>query len=350
MPTADPPAGVHISYTRQFRRCGKSDCPTCRAGKRGHGPYWYAYWRESGRVRTRYIGRQTPDLMAPAPGELHETAPLAFDAHSALRTRTLGAFQVWRGTERISAELWTRRDATTLFKALLSVPGHRLHREQASEMLWPNADPASHAVSLRGAVYRLRKALDGSGDSHILVRNGWLTLAPLPGGEPPPDWLDADWFELSARRALDGQEIVACRKALLCYGGDYLPDDLYEEWAVRRREELRQLRLAVLMHLADLSTAHGDMSGARRALQAVLDADACHEMAVRALMRLYALGGQRAEAIRLYRRFAAALESELARLLTPLRQYAAEQLAASGEAEVIRRRHWTWYKDRHDTP
>lgn len=52
---ADDSAGT-VGYRRQMVRCGKPGCTTCP-----HGPYWYAYWREGARVRTRYIGRQLPD-------------------------------------------------------------------------------------------------------------------------------------------------------------------------------------------------------------------------------------------------------------------------------------------------
>ena len=33
-------------------RCGKESCTRCP-----HGPYWYAYWTEEGRRRSRYIGK-----------------------------------------------------------------------------------------------------------------------------------------------------------------------------------------------------------------------------------------------------------------------------------------------------
>jgi hypothetical protein len=33
-------------------KCGKQSCTTCP-----HGPYWYAYWWEKGRRRSRYVGR-----------------------------------------------------------------------------------------------------------------------------------------------------------------------------------------------------------------------------------------------------------------------------------------------------
>ena len=49
-----------ISYRRQSVRCGKPGCTRCP-----HGPYWYAYWREDGRVRTRYIGKELPDDAGP---------------------------------------------------------------------------------------------------------------------------------------------------------------------------------------------------------------------------------------------------------------------------------------------
>ena len=42
------PHDQHITYQFQFRKCGKASCSTCREGQ-GHGPYWYAYWREDGR-------------------------------------------------------------------------------------------------------------------------------------------------------------------------------------------------------------------------------------------------------------------------------------------------------------
>lgn len=49
-----------VSYLHQYRRCGK-DCKKCRDGKR-HGPYWYAQWKEAGKVKNRYIGKEFKEL------------------------------------------------------------------------------------------------------------------------------------------------------------------------------------------------------------------------------------------------------------------------------------------------
>ena len=44
-----------ITFRFETVRCGKENCSRCP-----HGPYWYAYWKENGRTRSRYIGRTLP--------------------------------------------------------------------------------------------------------------------------------------------------------------------------------------------------------------------------------------------------------------------------------------------------
>lgn len=46
---------VKVTYRQQGVKCGKIGCTRCP-----HGPYWYAYWREGGRLRSRYIGKTVP--------------------------------------------------------------------------------------------------------------------------------------------------------------------------------------------------------------------------------------------------------------------------------------------------
>ena len=45
-----------VTYRLEHVRCGKQGCTRCP-----HGPYWYAYWREEGRLRSRYIGKHLPE-------------------------------------------------------------------------------------------------------------------------------------------------------------------------------------------------------------------------------------------------------------------------------------------------
>lgn len=52
---AERPRLRKVTYRQEHVRCGKERCRSCP-----HGPYWYAYWKEEGRTRSRYIGRHLP--------------------------------------------------------------------------------------------------------------------------------------------------------------------------------------------------------------------------------------------------------------------------------------------------
>src|SRR5207244_5351335 len=97
-----------------------------------------------------------------------------------------------------------------------------------------------------------------------------------------------------------GRDIDACRTALAHYGGTYLPDDLYEDWATHRREELAALRIAVLLQQAHLCGEHGDLAEARDALSSVLAIDPAHEEAACRQMTLLSAMGERTEALRVF--------------------------------------------------
>ncbi len=159
----------------------------------------------------------------------------------------------------------------------------------------------------------LRGILDAPDDaaSHVEVADGLLWLLPCPGHEPAPNWLDADFFEREAGRARASRDAATCRAALAVYTGAYLPEDHAEEWAVRRREELQELYLALLLHLAALCRVSGEREEAEQALATILRIDPCHEEAARALIRMYLAERRPLPALRAYRRLETALREEL---------------------------------------
>jgi hypothetical protein len=52
-----------VTYRQELVRCGREGCTRCP-----HGPYWYAYWREGGRLRSGYIGKELPGAGRRRPG------------------------------------------------------------------------------------------------------------------------------------------------------------------------------------------------------------------------------------------------------------------------------------------
>lgn len=43
------------TFRAEYVRCGKPNCGSCP-----HGPYWYEYFREDGKLRKRYHGKVDP--------------------------------------------------------------------------------------------------------------------------------------------------------------------------------------------------------------------------------------------------------------------------------------------------
>jgi len=290
---------VTVTYSRQYRRCGKPDCTVCATGVARHGPYWYACWREGSRKRSLYLGKQPPAAAQQA-------------ACDALRVQTLGGLTIWRDDAALPVERWPSK-VLALCTCLLSAPGCRLERDLALEWLWPDVPAAVGAQRLRATVSSLRKLLDrpGAAQSHVVREGTALVLQPAPAREAPGDWLDAAAFTRAAGAALATHNAASCRSALACYRGEYLPEDRYADWTIRLREGMRRLHRQVLLHLAAICKEEGRPEEAMHCFRDVLSADPCDEDAAQPLLRLLALSEQRAEATRVYKALAAALQVEL---------------------------------------
>lgn len=69
-----------VKLHRRWVKCGKSGCTRCP-----HGPYWYAYWWEEGKRRSRYLGKldEIPELAS-------EEAPPLPPRRTPRRLRSIG--------------------------------------------------------------------------------------------------------------------------------------------------------------------------------------------------------------------------------------------------------------------
>src|SRR4051812_33080381 len=206
-----------------------------------------------------------------------------------VRVLLLGGFAVRVHGRSVPEAAWTLRKARDLLKVLALAPGHRLHREQVMERLWP--ERALVANNLHQVLHVARKALSDGAEPDpplLTLRDGILALCP-----DGSLWVDAEAFEAAAAGARADGDVAACRAALDLYRGELLPDDRYEEWVLPAREALAQEHLRLLAHLARLREDDGDLAGAIDTIRELLHYDPADEAAHRGLMRLYALSGQR---------------------------------------------------------
>src|SRR5262245_26262240 len=229
-----------------------------------------------------------------------------------LKIYLLGDFSVHRDGIPIPAADWARRKTRSLLKLLALQPGHRLHREQATEMLWPDLDP----ISARDNFYRnlsflrhtLEPGLARPADSHYVRSEAEIVRL----GPPGEVWVDVDTFEnLIAQARTSPQPLPLLEEALSLYKGDLLPEDAYEEWTIARRDLLSRAATRALLQMAEARREEGAFEPAIGALQRVLSLDRTDELAHRELMRTYALAGRRNDALRQYEQCCKVLQSEL---------------------------------------
>jgi predicted ATPase len=142
----------------------------------------------------------------------------------------LGGFAVAVDERPLTGVRWRLRKARDLVKMLALAPGHRLHREQLMDELWPERDPASAANNLNQVVHAARRVL---GAPAIEAREELLVLHAS---------VDAEDFARTGDAALRDGSSAAIRGALALYGGELLPEDRYEDWTLERRERLARLR------------------------------------------------------------------------------------------------------------
>ena len=223
-----------------------------------------------------------------------------------LRVYMLGGFRIEQEPASSRPGERPRRAGRQLLKCLFTRQLRRIPRDEAYELFWPNSDPDAASSTVRSAVLNLRRAYQPGvpiPSSFIVVEHNTIAIR-----RDADVWVDADAFErviAEARRADRPDDLL--EEADRLYAGDYLPDDVYDDWASQRRESLRQLWTGLQLELSRCREQRGDVDGAVSALQRLLDQDRCDERATRELMWLLARHGRRSDALRVYQQLVLAL-------------------------------------------
>ncbi|HEX2922858.1 MAG TPA: BREX system ATP-binding domain-containing protein, partial [Chloroflexota bacterium] len=229
-----------------------------------------------------------------------------------LTVYTLGRFVVYRGHELIQDSEWRRRKAKTLLKLLLLAPNRQILRDYALDLLWPEQDEASAVNNLHRTLFVLRHVLqpdlnDSAPSRYVIFEHGNIMLNPAI-----TIWVDADEFERLIRAARQQPEALSTYEAARAlYHGDFLPEDLYEDWAAHRRESLLASYGELLQNMSSLYCQRAAYSEAIDCLQKLVQVDPTNEHGHRELMRAYTQAGYRHQALRPYQRAKEVLQREL---------------------------------------
>jgi predicted ATPase len=155
----------------------------------------------------------------------------------------LGGFAAAVDGVPVPEKAWRLKKARELVKLLALAPAHRLHREQAMDVLWHDREPAAAANNLHQAVHVARRAL---GADAIELRDEVLFLVAE---------IDCDLLDLAASDARRSGTAAAYKAALSLYRGELLPENRYDDWAEARREELAALADELAAELEALGSA-----------------------------------------------------------------------------------------------
>jgi len=200
----------------------------------------------------------------------------------------------------------------------LAVTGQPQSRDILAGLLWPESDDGEARARLRRTLHRLGEAV---GEDAVLSDGEALRLAPRADL-----WVDSVAFEQHATAGLAAHEgseaggaagIAHLAQAAELYADDFLagfglPDNpAWDEWQFYQREGLRQRLARVLERLVEAHQAQETWAAGIPDARRWVALDPLHEPAQRALMRLYALAGQRAAAVRQYQECVRILEAEL---------------------------------------
>jgi DNA-binding SARP family transcriptional activator len=225
----------------------------------------------------------------------------------------LGPFRAYQDDHLITD--WESLKAKCILKYLVAHHGAPIVKDVLMDVFWPDAEPEAARRNLHQAVYALRKTLRQRRPDfpYVWFEDDCYLLNP-----DTSTWLDFEQFEQHYR---EGQRLEAAGQladAIEKYGiaeglyqGDFLEEDLYEDWPAPQRRHLQILYLQMANRLGEYYVQHGDLAAAIVLCRKILSVDSCYEEAHRRLMRCYLAQGQRHLAVRQYQICVQALRDEL---------------------------------------
>jgi len=250
-------------------------------------------------------------------GEGTRLVAAADDPAARLDLSVPGAFEARRGGLPLRIDSFARRRAVTLLKILLTHYGKVVLRDELIELLWPSDAPKDATKLLKIAVHYLRRGLGES--PHAKPETQFILTEPNGYAFNPASFHRIDVLEFEAladeglrydRQGRWRDAFVKLHAASELYRGDYLEDELYSDWCVRRRRHLRELLFDVLITTGRLVRSAGDDEAAIRCYQRILELDPCLEEVHRDLMEVLSRSGKRIQALRQFEACRKALRDE----------------------------------------
>jgi DNA-binding SARP family transcriptional activator len=131
-------------------------------------------------------------------------------------------------------------------------------------------------------------------------------------------WTDLDelrqlWHKAQSVEKNRGLEVAATfyEQIAAIYQGDFMAEELYEDWSTMERENLKEIYLVTLEKICESQIQIGNLTEAIGICKAILGKDNCREEIYRRMMSCYQKIGPRNMALRAYSKCVQCLRTEL---------------------------------------
>lgn len=229
---------------------------------------------------------------------------------------TFGRFAVVVNGRELTADDWQRKKARDIFKILLINHRKAVAIDEIVEHLWPNAAGKNILPTIWNSISYIRKALEPgikpqTASSYIAVVDKTYILNL--GDEAHIDFLRFKHVVAEAQRTTSLTERLGyLEEAVQLYSGDFLHEDLYEEWSCFERESLKNMYVESLTELANAHTAHNKNDRALTFARKILEIDRTYEEAYEIILTILAANGQKVELQKTLQQCRDAFQKELA--------------------------------------
>lgn len=249
------------------------------------------------------VRRMVEETIREEPSAYLRGAP-AHASQPSLQVRFFGHFEML--CDGNAMHLGRNGKALIILKYLLANRRRPVSQDHLMGWLWPESNLKKARWSLNSAIHGLRKLLGGCSSAlstnYVTLEDGYYHLS-----EAVRIWTDVDElderYEKGRRLEREGRMPAAAveyEKAIELYRGDYLIEDLYDDWTMVERERLSNDYMDMLGRLAVHYMETGQYQESIRGCYRVLQKDRCHEDSYRLLMRCYVRLGLRGRALHQY--------------------------------------------------
>jgi DNA-binding SARP family transcriptional activator len=204
----------------------------------------------------------------------------------------------------------------TILKYLLAHRPRAVSQDHLMGWLWPESNLKKARWSLNSAIRGVRKLLSTCSSAtidYILLEEGFYRLDP--NVQVATDVEQFDEHHRQGRRLKNAHRMEEAaaeyEKAIELYRGDYLIEDLYEDWTMVERERLANAYVDMLCRLAAYYYDTGQFQESLRVSFRLLDKDPCYDDSHRMVMECYARLGLFVQALRHYQCYQRTLQHRL---------------------------------------